>query len=95
MNLYSWAGNIRELQHTIERAVILCESNELAPSDLALKVERHSSIDTKSESLNLELMEKQFIEEAIRKYSGNLSKASKDLGLTRQALYRRMEKYEL
>lgn len=92
---YSWPGNVRELQHAIERAVILADSTVLMPNDLipqsnALTFEADAE---KSHTFNLEELEKQMIVKALTRYDGNISRASKELGLTRAALYRRMEKY--
>jgi two-component system response regulator HydG len=92
---YPWPGNIRELQHAIERAVILADNATIMPYDLipqnagTYPVERIE----KSNNLNLEEVEKQLINKALQQHNGNISQASKELGLTRAALYRRMEKY--
>lgn len=88
---YHWPGNVRELEHSLERAVILCNDSEVKPEDLQLR----SSQSEKPLGLNLEEMEKHLVLQALDKHRGNISKAAKDLGLTRAALYRRMEKYEL
>jgi two-component system, NtrC family, response regulator HydG len=93
---HTWPGNIRELQHSVERAVIMSESQVLEPTDFFL-----SSMDTvktdeiNAASLNLEETEKMLIRKVIDKYGGNISKAAKELGLTRASLYRRIEKYDL
>ena len=91
---YHWPGNIRELRHAVERAVIMCEEKRLSPQDFLFQTKE---IDTfaEPETLNLDEMEKILIQKAISKNQGNISKAAKDLGITRGALYRRMEKYEL
>lgn len=93
---YSWAGNIRELDHCIERSVIL--SNEknlklLMPQDeeSMLREPQHDNV----KSLNIEEMEEILIKKALKKHRGNISLAAEDLGLSRAALYRRMEKFEL
>ncbi len=88
---YSWPGNIRELEHTIERAVILSEGKEI--DHLGLH-QGNGQVD-EPVGLNLEEMEKHYINKALDKYRGNISRAAKDLGLTRAALYRRMEKHGL
>ncbi len=88
---YSWPGNIRELEHTIERAVILSEGKEI--DHLGLH-HGNGQVD-EPVGLNLEEMEKHYINKALDKYRGNISRAAKDLGLTRAALYRRMEKHGL
>ncbi|MCB9283288.1 MAG: sigma-54-dependent Fis family transcriptional regulator [Lewinellaceae bacterium] len=91
---YAWPGNVRELQHMVERAVILCEGDTLQPADFHL-----SNIllagDGASKTLNLLDNEKVLILEALEKHHGNISKAAKALGLTRAALYRRLEKHQI
>jgi transcriptional regulator with PAS, ATPase and Fis domain len=91
---YHWPGNIRELEHIIERAVIITEADEIAPSDLHFSSKK---FDTAAPivSLNIEETERSLIKNAMDKHQGNISKASKDLGLTRAALYRRLEKFGL
>ena len=92
---YPWPGNIRELRHAMERAVILSEQNMLTPGDFLLHPDFHQSPDffQNEETLNLEDMEKKLIQRAMTKHQGNISKASDELGLTRAALYRRLEKH--
>jgi len=89
---YAWPGNVRELQHIVERAVILCEDDRLLPTDFHLSDVLLSSRST-PQTLNLFDHEKRLISEAIERYHGNISKAAEALGLTRAALYRRMEKH--
>ena len=92
---YQWPGNIRELIHTLERSVILAESQMLQPSDF-LFPESETDVDgVVLENYNLENVEKTVIRKALKKHQGNISHASKELGLTRTSLYRRMEKYGL
>jgi transcriptional regulator with PAS, ATPase and Fis domain len=87
---YSWPGNIRELQHTIEKAVILSESSVLKPDDLYL---RHTGLVAGNNSFNtLEEMEKQMIQQALEKNNGNFTAAADQLGITRQTLYNRFKK---
>ncbi|HNC32140.1 MAG TPA: sigma-54 dependent transcriptional regulator, partial [Cyclobacteriaceae bacterium] len=90
---YAWPGNIRELQHSIERAVIMTDSNSLQESDFLFS--RPVSSSASPETLNLDEVEKAAIVKALSLYSGNISKAADELGLTRASLYRRMEKYGL
>ncbi len=90
---YSWPGNVRELQHSLERAVILTESNVLQRDDFMLSAKPGSGNQTDFSTLNLEAIEKQVIEKALKNHSGNVTQASAELGLTRNALYRRMEKH--
>lgn len=85
---YHWPGNIRELEHTIERAVIMADGTVIEQLGLHL-----GASTPNPEGLNLEEMEKHYVLKALDKHRGNISKAAKDLGLTRAALYRRMEKY--
>jgi DNA-binding NtrC family response regulator len=87
---YSWPGNIRELQHTIEKAVILSESSVIKPDDLYLK--HSSSINTPNAFCTLEEMEKQMIQQALDKNNGNFTAAADQLGITRQTLYNRFKK---
>ncbi|WP_460219614.1 sigma-54-dependent transcriptional regulator [Psychroserpens sp. MEBiC05023] len=93
LNTYHWPGNIRELEHIIERAVIITDGNEITIEDLHFSTKKFEIASTTN--LNLEDTEKLLIKNAIDKHQGNISKAAKDLGLTRAALYRRLEKYNL
>jgi two-component system, NtrC family, response regulator HydG len=90
---YAWPGNIRELQHSIERAVIMTDSPSLQETDFILS--RSLSNNTASNTLNLDEVEKSAIAKALQMHGGNISKAADELGLTRASLYRRMEKYGL
>lgn len=91
---YHWPGNIRELRHAIERAIILCEGEALQPHDFRFhKKASRSNGEMTIDSLNLEEMERWTVKQALQKHQGNITKAAKELGLTRAALYRRMEKY--
>ncbi|MDF9796775.1 two-component system response regulator HydG [Catalinimonas alkaloidigena] len=92
---YHWPGNVRELQHAVERAVIMSDSSTLDVEDFLLSKKRQATGATLKSSYNLEEVEKQTISEAIRKHSGNLSQASKELGMGRSTLYRKMKKYGL
>lgn len=91
---YSWPGNVRELQHAIERAVIMANSHLLAPEDFLL-IERPTQNVIATDNYNIEDMEKQAIQNAIRNAEGNLTKAAQSLGLGRSTLYRKMSKYGL
>ncbi|MCB0823025.1 MAG: sigma-54-dependent Fis family transcriptional regulator [Bacteroidales bacterium] len=91
---HTWPGNIRELQHAVERAVIMSESNVLEPHDFFLsQMDDNKTTDITTPSMNLEETEKMLIRKVIDKHGGNISKAAKELGLTRASLYRRLEKY--
>lgn len=87
---YSWPGNIRELQHTIEKAVILSESNIIKPDDLYLR--SGSTVNLNSTISTLEEMEKQMIQHALEKNNGNFTAAAEQLGITRQTLYNRIKR---
>lgn len=91
---YTWPGNVRELQHTIERAVILGDDSLLQPENFMFQ---STSLQRKKEDeiLNLEQLEKQAIERAMRLSEGNITKAADYLGITRFALYRKLEKLGL
>jgi two-component system, NtrC family, response regulator HydG len=91
---YQWRGNIRELQHAVERAVILSEHEQLAFEDFGIGTDERSPTAL-FDDLNLEKLEGWAIQRAIEKHRGNISHAAAELGLSRGALYRRMEKYDL
>jgi len=88
---YSWPGNIRELQHVLERAVIMSDGPELAGDDFVLQGREVKVVE--DESLNLEDVEKKAIISAIKKHDSNMSAVAKELGLGRTTLYRKMAKY--
>ncbi len=93
---HHWPGNIRELQHAVERAVIMSESNILQPNDFFLSQQQDKEGDEPlQDDHNLEATEKMLIRRVIDKHGGNISKASKELGITRASLYRRLEKYDI
>lgn len=91
---HDWPGNIRELQHAVERAVILSDSNILEPHDFFVQ-ESSGTIeeDFSPDNMKLEEVEKILIRKVIDKHGGNISRAAKELGLTRASLYRRIEKH--
>lgn len=93
---YHWAGNVRELQHAIERAVILCQGSVLQPEDFFEGQPFENQPDTVpsfDQTFQLEEMEKMLIIKTLKKFNGNITEAAREMGLTRQALYRRVEKY--
>ncbi|MEO9004792.1 MAG: sigma-54 dependent transcriptional regulator, partial [Ginsengibacter sp.] len=93
---YFFPGNVRELQYTMERAVIMSESEMLSASDLIFSpIESAATNTDKPEDFNLSIVEKNTIQRVIEKHKGNISRAAKELGLTRTALYRRLNKYGL
>ncbi|MBS4057439.1 MAG: sigma-54-dependent Fis family transcriptional regulator [Bacteroidales bacterium] len=94
--MHHWPGNIRELQHAVERAVIMSEGSVLEPHDFFLSdASEPKVVENVTTNLNLEETEKMLIRKVVDKYGGNISRAAKELGLTRASLYRRMEKYDL
>ncbi len=96
LQMHHWPGNIRELQHAVERAVIMSEGTVLEPHDFFLsESEDRTETDTLPTNMNLEETEKLLIRKVVDKHGGNISRAAKELGLTRASLYRRMEKYDL
>jgi DNA-binding NtrC family response regulator len=90
---HGWPGNVRELEHTMERAVLMCRSEQLQPADLGLGAQRGQAQNL--EELSLEAVEIILIRKALQRFQGNVSQAAETLGLSRGALYRRMEKYGL
>jgi len=92
---YHWPGNIRELQHALERAIIMSDSEILQPGDFLFSNTEPTEDGLFFENFNLNNSEKIIILKAIAKYDGNISKAAKELGLTRASLYRRMEKHNI
>ncbi len=88
-----WPGNVRELDHSIERAVLISTGEHIQASDLGLETDRTGS--AKIEEMSLEEVECLLIKKALARHSGNISHAAEALGLSRSALYRRMEKYGL
>jgi DNA-binding NtrC family response regulator len=101
---YSWPGNVRALRHAVERAVILSETAVFEPADFQLDFDDSKSRKTNTpettigatdEDLNLERMEMRAIQVALTRHRYNISQTARELGLTRAALYRRMEKHDL
>ena len=92
---YQWPGNVRALRHSIERAVILASGKNIEADDLQLTQPIPHSTTTTPVAFNLELVEKQTIEAALRKHGFNISHAASALGITRAAPYRRIEKFSL
>lgn len=92
---YAWPGNVRELRHAIERAVILAQSNELEADDFFFRQEKTTGTAAFSETFHLDEMEKELLRRALQKYHGNISDVARELGISRQAVYRRVEKYGL
>ncbi len=89
---YPWPGNIRELQHTIEKAVILAETSTLKPEDFVFRTPGPRLQGT---ALSLEEMERSLIEDALDRQNGNLTATADQLGITRQTLYNKIKRYDL
>lgn len=92
---YAWPGNVRELQHTLERAVILADHLLLRPDDFLFPPTGKAVEEPSDGELNLERVERNVIERALRTSGGNVTRAAELLGITRFALYRKMEKLGL
>jgi len=90
---HPWPGNVRELAHVIERAVLMTSTDTIRATDLGL--ERSAGIDRTVEEMSLEDVERLLIQKALKRFDGNVSHAAAALGLSRSALYRRLEKYAL
>lgn len=90
---YPWPGNVRELEHSVERGVLLAQADMVKPSDLGLRPPRKDGHGL--EEMSLEEMEALMIRKALQRFGGNISQAADALGLSRSALYRRLEKYGL
>jgi transcriptional regulator with PAS, ATPase and Fis domain len=89
---YTWPGNIRELQHSIEKAVIMSDTALLLPTDFDFKP---IAKNVPHHELTLSEMEKKMIAESLKKYNNNISLVASKLGITRQTLYNKILKYEL
>ena len=92
---YHFPGNVRELQYTIERAVIMCNGDEIKESDLIFSPIENTPEEMEDSDTRLTVIERNTILKVIEKNNGNISKAARELGLTRTALYRRLNKYDL
>ncbi|HVX49577.1 MAG TPA: sigma-54 dependent transcriptional regulator [Chitinophagaceae bacterium] len=93
---YHYPGNVRELQYTIERAIIMSDGEVLQAKDLIFSpIESVPASTVEDDDMKLSTIEKNTILHVIEKYNGNITKAAKELGLTRTALYRRLSKYEI
>ncbi|MBI1343817.1 MAG: response regulator [Terrimonas sp.] len=96
LSQYHYPGNVRELQYSIERAVIMSEGEQLTAGDIIFsRLETCAPANTEPEELKLTAVEKNTILRVIQKHHGNITKAAKELGLTRTALYRRISKYDI
>ena len=97
LSKHAWPGNIRELQHALERAIILSNSSVLQPEDFTLSSSAPKDGDQQInlDQFNLEEVEKLLIRKVLKKHNGNITQAASELGLTRSSLYRRLEKHGL
>ena len=91
---YNWPGNVRELDHAIERAVLMAQGETVLASDLGLRPSGDSG-SGRLEDMSLEDVERVFIQKALARFDGNVSRAAQALGLSRSGLYRRLQKYGL
>ncbi len=89
----TWRGNVRELNHVVERAVLMSQDNVIRLRDLALRTGREGPV--RLDDMSLEEVEETLIRKALAKYDGNVSHAANALGLSRSALYRRLQRYGL
>jgi two-component system response regulator HydG len=94
---YNYPGNVRELQYTIERAIIMADDTLLQPDDLIFSSLESGIAEAPetADNVPLSMMEKNAILRVIEKHGGNITRAAKELGLTRTALYRRLNKYDI
>ena len=90
---HPWPGNIRELDHAIERAVLMADGDQIKAADLALRSGHEGS--GRLEDLSIEEVERFLIKKSLARYQGNVSHAASALGLSRSALYRRLQRYGL
>ncbi len=95
LRAHPFPGNVRELQHTLERAVIMAEGPALLAADLLFSPLETASVETALPSLRLAELEKTAIQRVIDKHQGNISQAARELGITRMALYRRLGKHNI
>lgn len=91
MLAHPWPGNVRELQHVVERAVLMATGGKIRVEDLGLQPRRRAS--SRLEDMSLEDAERTLIQSALTRHDGNVSHAAESLGLSRSALYRRLNRY--
>ncbi|MGI8734729.1 MAG: sigma-54-dependent transcriptional regulator [Pyrinomonadaceae bacterium] len=92
---HAWPGNVRELDHVVERALLMSPSSVVSPSDLALQPTAQARLSSRLEEMSLEEAERILITKALGRFEGNANRAAEALGLSRSALYRRLQKYGL
>jgi DNA-binding NtrC family response regulator len=95
MKEHSWPGNVRELDHVVERAVLMSSGGVITAFDLALKSGRETGTAARIDEMSLEEVERLLIKKALARFGGNANRAAEALGLSRSALYRRLQKYGL
>src|SRR5262249_4453604 len=95
LNEYSWPGNVRELDHAVERGVLMAQQSSINSADLGLRTARPAAAAARLEEMSLEEVESFLIRKALSRHSNNVSHAAEALGLSRSALYRRMQRYGL
>ncbi len=93
MMQYPWPGNVRELEHAVERAVLLCRGDEIDPANLIITSTRTAA--QSFDNMSIDEVEAMLVRKVLRRCDGNISQAAEALGLSRAALYRRIEKYGL
>jgi DNA-binding NtrC family response regulator len=92
---HAWPGNVRELDHVVERALLMSSSNVVTAFDLALQSMPEARLSSRLEEMSLEEAERLLITKALARFEGNANRAAEALGLSRSALYRRLQKYGL
>jgi DNA-binding NtrC family response regulator len=95
LRAHSWPGNVRELDHVIERAVLMTSNDTVSAIDLALQTTPAAQLSARLEEMSLEDAERLLITKALARFDGNANRAAEALGLSRSALYRRLQKYGL
>ena len=95
MQQHAWQGNVRELNHVVERAVLMAQGHCVKAADLALRASGSSASSRKLEDMGLEEVEELLVKKALSRFGGNVSQAAGALGLSRSALYRRLLRFGL
>jgi DNA-binding NtrC family response regulator len=95
LRAHAWPGNVRELDHVVERALLMSSSNVVTAFDLALQSTPDARLSSRLEEMSLEEAERILITKALARFEGNANRAAEALGLSRSALYRRLQKYGL
>jgi DNA-binding NtrC family response regulator len=90
---YAWPGNVRELQHAVERAVLMAQGAQIRPDDLGLRGRPEGT--ARLEEMTLDEAEKYLIKKALSRHQGNVSRAAEALGVSRSALYRRLQLHDI